>query len=329
VYPFLREVALFWDSFLVLKDGHYQVIGDAVNEGSGHDVNPSTTLSYLRLLYPSVMEMSLLLNQDVDRRPVWKERLDKLSSFLFVSAESARLRLGVETLAGRTIIRGSEEGAAFPAPMVDVYKKERKERTSSSGQNTTQTIFPGLSFGLESPPEELKAARDSVYLAAQWWDRNNTCSFYPAAAAVGHDPTEILENLRVFLTGTQQPNFTIDTSGGGTETVAVVPATLAMMMLQSHQGVLHVFPNWPVTQDARFGGLNAQGGFLVSGSIKNGVIEPVAIQSHRGRECVLKNPWPGRAVQVLVNGQPLAQLTASDLLRVATLPNQTLTLKPQ
>lgn len=329
VYPFLREVAFFWDSFLALEDGRYRVIGDAVGEGTGRDINPSTTLSYLRLLYPTVLEMSQLLNRDADRRAAWTEHFAKLSPFLFIPADGLGLRLKPETTGGRTVIRGCEKGPSFPKPMIEEYKIKRGERTSSSGQNTAQTIFPGLAFGLESPPEQLAAARDTVSLAAQWWDRNNTCSFYPAAAAVGHDPNEILENLRIFLDGTQAPNFTINTSGGGTETVAVVPATLAMMLVQSHQGVLHVFPNWPVTQDARFGGLNAQGGFLVSGSIKNGVIEPVTIQSKLGRECVLKNPWPGRAVKVLGQGRPVAKLGASDVLRFATLPNQTINLTPK
>ena len=331
VYPFLREVADFWESYLVLKDGHYQSLDDSVCEGSGSgkDVNPATTLSFLRLLYPSLIEISELLGKDEEKRSVWNDTLSKLSPFTIVPATSIRQLnlLGPDYTTGKNVIRDSEIGTEFSRPAVSVYKTERKERSSSAGMNSTQTVFPGWTFGLESSPEELEAAKNTVFLAAEWWDFNNSCTFYPAAAAVGHDPKEILENLRIFIDGTQTPNFMIKTSGGGTEDVAIVPTALWMMFLQSYQENIHLFPNWPREMDASFGQLPACGGFLISSSLREGKIEQVVIQSNAGTTCRLVNPWSGQTVEV-TSSMNTSHLLEGDILKIPTRRGEVLILTP-
>lgn len=44
-YPFVREVATFWEHFLVLENGRYVDRNDAVLENSGRDTNPLHTLA--------------------------------------------------------------------------------------------------------------------------------------------------------------------------------------------------------------------------------------------------------------------------------------------
>ena len=75
------------------------------------------------------------------------------------------------------------------------------------------------------------------------------------------------------------------TGGGGTEDFAIVPATISAMFVQSYQTNVHVFPNWPMDQDASFGNLNACGGFLVSSEVKEGKVSFVMILSNAGQEC--------------------------------------------
>ncbi len=160
-------------------------------------------------------------------------------------------------------------GPGFPKSPFLVYK-DRQQRDSSAGMNCTQVIFPGWSIGMESSPQERKAALDTVTLAAEWYDVNNDCTFYPCAAAAGYDPKEILENLHALFETTQEPNFMIKTHGGGTEDDAIVPCCLAYMFLQSYQENIHLFPNWPMDQDASFGNLTACGGFLISSAVTAG-----------------------------------------------------------
>jgi hypothetical protein len=193
--------------------------------------------------------------------------------------------------------------------------------------NSTQTIFPGWSFGMESSPADRKAALDTVTLAAEWYDNNNDCTFYPCAAATGYNPKEILENLDGLIDTAMEPNFLFQTHGGCTEDDAIVPCCLAYMFLQSHQQNIHLFPNWPMDQDATFGNFNACGGFLISSAVKGGKIPYVQITSQAGEECRLVNPWPGHAVTLKVNGENPRTLQG-ELLKFPTEKGKTYLLLP-
>jgi len=318
VYPFLLATTEFWDNYLVLQNGHYAALKDALGEGSGDNVNPATTLSFLRLLYPSLIEISTKLNLNSDRRAKWQEILGKLSPFTIVPASSVKelQSLGTEATKDRMVIRNCEVGPGFPMSPYLLYK-DRQRRSTSAGMNCTQVIFPGWSLGVESTPQERKAALDTVTLAAEWYDHNNNCTFYPSAAAVGYDPKEILENLRALIDTYQEPNFTIYTHGGGTEDDAITPCCLAYMFLQSHQQNIHLFPNWPMDQDASFGNLNACGGFLIGSAVKQGKIPYVQVVSQAGEECRLVNPWPGHAVSIQ-DGEEKPRTINGEILKFPT-----------
>ncbi len=298
VYPFLKGTAEFWDDYLVLKDGHYKSLKDALCENSGDNTNPATTISFLRLLYPSLVEISQKLNLDADERAKWNEILQKLSPFTYVSvAQCGSLKtLLPPEFKDKMVIRDCEDnGPDFPKPAYGVYQ-DHKIRGSSAGMSCVQAIFPGWSFGLESTKEERDAALNSVTFAAQWFDFNNSCNFYADAAAAGYDPKEILANMDALLATYQTSDFTIRTPGGGTEDVAIIPCGLHYMFLQSHQANIHIFPNWPKEMDATFGDLPACGGFTVSSKQEGGKILYVVIKSQAGEVCHLANPWPGMKV---------------------------------
>jgi len=328
VYPFLVATAEFWDNCLVFQNGHYASVKDAVSEGSGDNVNAATTLSFLRLLYPSLIEISTKLNLNLDCRAKWREIVDKLAPFIIIPASSAEelQKLGSDVIKNRMVIRDCEVGPAFPRTPFLLYK-DRQVRPTSAGMNCTQAIFPGWSFGIENTPQERKAALDTVTLAAEWYDINNDCTFYPSAAAVGYDPKEILENLRGLIDTYQEPNFMIHTPGGGTEDDAITPCCLAYMFLQSHQQNIHLFPNWPMDQDASFGNLNACGGFLIGSAVKQGKIPYVQVVSQAGEECRIVNPWPGHAISLKCdeeNPRPLQ----GELLKFSTAKGKTYLLLP-
>ena len=328
VYPFLLATAEFWDHYLVLQNGRYVSLNDALAENSGSNTNPATTLSFLRLLYPGLIEISTKLNLDQDRRIKWNEILQKLSPFTIVSASSIKELqiLGPDAIKDRMVIRDCEEGPGFPTSPFLLYK-DHQERSTSAGMNSTQVIFPGWSIGIESTPEERKAALDTVALAAEWYDHNNDCTFYPSAAAAGYDPREILENLHALIETYQEPNFMIKSGGGGTEDDAVVPCCLANMFLQSYQNNIHLFPNWPMDQDATFGNLNACGGFLIGSAVKQGKIPYVQVSSQAGEECHLENPWPGRDVRIEFSGGKAAVLKGG-FLKFSTKKGQIYILRP-
>jgi alpha-L-fucosidase 2 len=307
IYPLLKGAAEFWDNDLVLKDGIYYDADDAAAEGSEGNNNTSTTLAFLRLVYPSLIEISQLLAVDDEQRDKWNDVLAKLPSLPIVPAESIDHMggKGDHTLAdligpeaqGKLVIRNAETGYAFPNPMYKVYH-DFNERSSSPGMSSTQVIFPGWAIGLESGDAERQAALNTITYAAQWYDYNNDCTFYPGAASIGYDPKEILKNMDGLIDHHMAPNFMFLTGGGGTEDFAIVPATISAMFIQSYQKNIHLFPDWPMDQDVSFGNLNACGGFLISCELKQGQLNYVKIQSNAGQECHLVNPWPHHAVRI-------------------------------
>ena len=124
------------------------------------------------------------------------------------------------------------------------------------------------------------------------------------------------------------PNLWIYAGGGGIETCSGIPGMINEMMLQSHDDVMRVFPVFPATQKASFYRLRTFGAFLVSSAIDNGTIAQVAIESERGRPCVLLNPWPGKTVAIHRNGK-LAQHLSGTQLKLATAAGEHLLLVPE
>jgi hypothetical protein len=137
----------------------------------------------------------------------------------------------------------------------------------------------------------------------RWHDANGFSSWYTACARVGYDPKAILSNLRRESDRCSMPNLLLTYGGGGIENVSGFLA-INEMLLQSHEGVLRLFPVWPKDEDARFGGLRAVGAFLVSAEMQDGMVRGVWLQSERGRTCTVQNPWPGKQVRMFRNGKP-------------------------
>jgi len=73
------------------------------------------------------------------------------------------------------------------------------------------------------------------------------------------------------------------------EPSAVLHTAINEMLLQSHEGVIRVFPATPAHWNARFT-LHAVGGFVVT-SEKTPDVKYVAVRSRLGRTCCVVNPW--------------------------------------
>lgn len=323
IWPFLRGVATYWDHDLTFVNGHYESLKDAPDEtlfGPTDAVNPATTLAFLGMLYPAVINMSRQLHVDAGKRSKWRYILAHLSPLPIVSASSIKKivhAMGRVAVRGKAVIRISEQGRAWiilrdqlkPDPAIVVLG-------STPGMNSLQTVFPAWQIGLDSPPRLLHAALNTAKLMKIWYDCNDTSCFYPALACIGYNPESILRHLNNLVTYIGYPSFAYHILCGGVENEATVPTTLCAMLLQSYQRNIHVFPDWPHNQNARFGNLLACGDFLVSSKIQSGRIAYVRIISQAGLPLRLENPWPGQ--EVLCASDRRRQQTVSG--RVITLP---------
>ena len=85
-------------------------------------------------------------------------------------------------------------------------------------------------------------------------------------------------------------------NGGGIETSGGIDA-IHLMLLQSNEGFLRLFPCWFPDKDAGFKQLRARGAFLVSSELRDGRVRYIEIESEKGKECRILNPWEGIGVE--------------------------------
>jgi len=273
-WPYLLGVADFWEDYLKLEGGRYVILNDSIHEGSGADTNPLLSLGLVRTLFANMLRMSEDLSACADRRVKWRDICDRISAF------------PVQQRGGKTVFRYSEKGTAWwPDNTLGIHH-----------------IFPAGAIGLDSDPKLIEISRNTIEAMGRWTDNNGFSSWYTACARVGYDPTTILAKLRRECDTRCGPNLLPYYGGGGIENVAGFLA-VNEMLLQSHDGVIRLFPCWPKGQNARFGGLRAVGAFLVSAERKGDVVSGLRILSEKGRDCTVVNPWPGEAVRAVRNGK--------------------------
>jgi len=298
VYPLVLAVADFWEDYLKLVDGKYQIYGDAIHELSGWNKNPILTLGLLRNSFDLVLDMSQALNLDAGRREKWKSIHSNLADF------------PLQERNGKTVFRYTDEGPAW----VD--------------GNTLgiQHIYPGNAITLDSNLKLLEISRNTLAAMNRWHDGNGANSFFPAAVRIGADPNVILEQLRRYTQDTY-PNGFRNGNIHGIENCSTVHNTIDEMLCMSVGHVLRLFPVWPKDKNAKFVNLRAWGAFLVSAELKDGVVHDVRIVSEKGRSCIVQNPWPGKSVKIVRNGDK-AETLAGERLSLKTAVGETIALMP-
>lgn len=273
-YDFILNVAAFWEDYLVKKNGRYIIKNDAAHEipyyrgekfryithkGQIKAVNAINSLGLVKLLFQGVYDISKELGLNTDKLAVWQEISDNLSEFpTFIKH-------------GKRCFKYSKRGIRW-----------RDENTVG-----LQHIYPASQIGLSSSEKLLKIARNTYFINDRRLDDNGSNSYLPAGARIGVDPDFIIEGIRQNISQFGLPNRLFRHHGGGIEHLTTVPATINEMLMQSHEGIIRLFPCWNKNSDASFENLRADGAFLVSAELKNEKIISLKIQSLKGRKCTV------------------------------------------
>src|SRR5512136_1128731 len=61
-----------------------------------------------------------------------------------------------------------------------------------------------------------------------------------------------------------------------------LPAVVNECLMQSYNGTIRFFPNWPMDADAEFHTLRAAGAFLVSARLAGGKVQEIRVTSEAG-----------------------------------------------
>ncbi|HPA45382.1 MAG TPA: hypothetical protein PLG59_04665 [bacterium] len=125
-------------------------------------------------------------------------------------------------------------------------------------------VFWGDDIGLDSPPEQVELAKRTLRLINVW------------------------EPHRGYLIGVRARLGIYREEDG----ISV------QHVLQSHTGVIRVFPAVPNDFEGGFENLGAQGGFIISSERTPSGVRFVQIESLAENDCAVANPWPAKSVRV-------------------------------
>ena len=274
-YDFVLNTAAFWEDYLVKEKGEYVIKGDAAHEipyyrgekfryithfGQVNTINAINSLGLVKLLFNAVYDMAQELDLNAEKYALWKDIIENLSDFpTFIKK-------------GKKCFRYSKFGIRW-----------RDENTVG-----LQHIYPASQIGLSSDEKLLKIAKNTYFINDRRLDDNGSNSYLPAGARIGVDPDFLIEGIHQNIKEFGLPNRLFRHHGGGIEHLTTIPATINEMLMQSHEGIIRLFPCWNKSVDASFENLRADGAFLVSAELKNEKVSSLKIKSLKGRRCTIE-----------------------------------------
>ena len=186
-------------------------------------------------------------------------------------------------------------------------------------------VFPADQVTWFSSEEEKALFRRTI--RATRFNGNNSHVMFNIAKARLSMP-EGYTDARAWFASRELPNglFVWQGHAHGTfmgEMIGIV-GLIDEFLLQSVGNRIRVFPGWPEDRDARFVGLRAQGGFLVSAETKSGEVTAIEITSTVGGALRLRSPWPTITVRRGAGEPESLEPDATGLVTLETTPNETL-----
>lgn len=288
-YPWVKEVARFFENVSVRNDNGMRKLplssSPEINDNRIDAWFEETTnydLANIRLTYIVAAEMADSLGL-AEEASYWKQQLTEWPDF-------AKNESGLMIAPGKTLTEShrhfSHLLAFHPFGILD----------ASQGNGNIDLI--------------LRSIKNVEQLGPDWWT-GYTYAWLANMKARVFDGDEALRNLHIFIKAFCGPNsfhLNGDQLKAGFSQFTYRPFTLEgnfacaaaiqEMLLQSHTGVIKVFPAMPTKwQNASFSNLRAMGAFLVSATYEKGKPSTITIESEKGGMMKLLNPFQGKVME--------------------------------
>ena len=293
-------MAEFWEDYLIFEDGRYVINNDALcEEITTKSVNNLLSLALVRVLFSGILGISHELGVDGELHEKWLHILKHISEFPTGERN------------GSLVFKSAEKGMEWQGGIVDLWN-----------------VFPTGQIGIGSAPHLIETAVNTFKELNIWDSGNGFCAYYAAGARIKYNPWILLDRLREQCLLRGLPNLFFNNEGGGIENCSGVTGCINEMLFQSYDGILRFSPAWPEDKSAQFIGLRGYGAFLASSEYKGGTVQYVCIESEKGRDCVVQNPWPGKKVRLIRNGSECCILEG-EILSFKTSSGEMLELLPE
>jgi len=206
--------------------------------------------------------------------------------------------------------------------------------------NSLMTVFPGEEHGLHSPAEILTLAENS-YQNLQIEGGNDLVFLNLQAARLGKLDLEKFKRQAAYceLDNGTCTDMVLQVHGRYSDTATPydfmkrmgiwfenfgLPVVINECLVQSYNGKIRLFPNWPADQTAVFHQLRCVGAFLLSAEYQGGQVTWIKTYSEKGGEIIFYTPWP-QGTGITVDGKP--RRIEKKELAFTLQPGQTLWLK--
>lgn len=298
-YPFIRECGDFYEDYMQ-KEPFGNTYRYTITTG-GHenswDLNPPSDLGFVEQTFSLLLRYSELLGVDADRRALWKDILTHLPEYKVIQPTK-------QPNQGLPVYAKNEAGWDLPAHVIQLHPVYPCEVLTLHSDSTARQIAKNTLYYYGVSQRGFTETMNELGLSA-----------FVMGARLGFSPEILVENMQTLIrrAGT---NFLIIDGHHCLEKTAVVE-TINSMMLQSVDGVLHLFPCW-LPSPASFTRLRAKGAFLVSAAYDGKSVTSLAVESEKGTPCRLQNPWPGKRVRVTEDGRSVPVSQENGLVEFAT-----------
>lgn len=297
VYPFLRDVATFYSNWATVVGGHYRIVGANALETYWLVCDPVTDIAAIKAIFPLAISVSTSLGVDSGPRATWANMLANLDPL--PSCASC-----ADT--------GSTGGTGrYAAYLIDVANGCNSATIQNVQDLASEVIWPWSLTGIGASDYSIALATyNNEPFPVNWiW---NTSAIKAARLGLGDTWLSRIENRLQQDQNFPQGMATMTSSNGMFETLGIEASTLQEALLQSHGGVVRVFPAMP-TDSALVTAfsLAARGGFVVTSErTAAGTIKYVGVLSNLGNSISLANPW-GTATTVRDKSSGAVVITSS------------------
>jgi len=312
-WPLFVGAAEFYEDYLIPDGRGGLKVFPSYSPEQGTDTpealgtNSTCDLALIKAFFRAAIRAGEILHEDAERRRKWQSVLERLPDY----------------------------------PLIEGRYKDLEERDFDFQVAhlplTLAPVYPAGEIGLSSGREARRRALASLTRLRQRVGRwpmggfgGEFVGFVEARLGLPQALSD-LEGMAVRHVGSGEASDFRSLFGDEPERFMQVdwilgyPGPLMECLLQSHEGVVRLFPAVPRTFTGRFEGFRAEGAFRVSAEMVKGRARWAALESIVGGDCLISNPW--RAARMWVNGKK-RETVAARIIRIHTRKGDRIRIEP-